>query len=327
MAKAVTTFHARSIPTYTARSVGSFLNYLLPTQEHWKFAKRGDLAYRGQASGAWGLVPKAFRPDQTIGYQEVATGALLNRVVPQARAEFDAVHQFVKTADSVGLKIPEEGARLLLQEDPRRIFGSPDWHYAWPQPQILETLALAQHHGVPTRLLDFTEDPLIGAYFAADSRWESNGRQSIGRTRNDYLAVWVIDLRFIRAINAIDHRYPERLGEVRVPRGSNSYLHAQFGFFLIDRGANDVMSKGEPLSLDGAIADRAKYWTTGKRLSSRDIIPEWFGEVPIKLVRLGSHRTQELLQELESRGITKASTMPSMDRVVESLELQRTFRA
>ena len=241
------------IPTYTARSASAFLNHLLPTQEHWKHAKRGDLAYRGQACSHWHLVPPAFRPKTIIGYHPGAAPPPLDRVDSQSWAEFLAVHQFVKAADSVGLKIPEEGARLLLQEDPRRVFGNPDWQYTWPQAQILETLALAQHHGVPTRLLDFTEDPLFGAFFAASSRWESNGRQPLKKTPNDYLAVWVIDLRFIRAVNAIDHRYPERIGEVRVPRGSNSYLHAQFGFFLIDRGANDVMSKGEPLSLDGAI--------------------------------------------------------------------------
>ena len=211
----------------------------------------------------------------------------------------------------------------MLQDDPRQIFNDPNWEYGWPQDDIVETLALAQHHGVPTRLLDFTEDPFLAAFFAGSSAWDSKTGQRV-RGTGRYLGVWVIDLSFIRALNRIGGRYPESIGEVRVPRANNSYLYAQFGLFLIDRGANDVMTRGESLSIDKVAADRARFWHLGKRLAGKGIKQAWFDKLPVRQIRLPASSVGQLLRELENRGVTRGSVMPSLDRVVESLELQRS---
>ena len=310
---------------HTAKSVREFLDYLLPSADHWNSAKRGDLAYRGQASSEWLLVPKAFRCGELNLYAHDAPVGSPTRVVPQALAEFHAIHRFVRVADNSGLQISSSGGRLLMQEHPRHIFEDADWEYRWPTEEFLEILALAQHHGVPTRLLDFTEDPLVGAYFAASSEWDSKKDQRRRGKARRYLAVWVIDLRLVQALNRIGGRYRERLGEVRVPRANNPYLRAQFGFFLIDRGANDVMTQNMALSIDEAIVGRAKFWNNGNRLAAKGIKRTWFDEIPVRQVRLRTSFTGELLRELETRGITRASMMPSLDRVVEFLKFQRNI--
>ena len=315
----------RSYSVVTTQSVQDFLDYLAPSAEHWKAANRGDLAYRGQASHSWSLVPKAFRAGQLPEGEVDPPSRRLARVVPQAKAEFWAVRKFIKAADAVGLRITEAGSHLL-QEEPRRIFKDNYWEHRWPQAEILEVLALAQHYGVPTRLLDFTEDPLIAAYFAARSAWDPDTGQTVSGMRRTHLAVWVIDLRFVRALDRVDGRYPERVGEVRVPRSNNPYLHAQSAFFLVDRGANDVMAQGRSLRIDEAIAGRADYWHTGDRLAGRGIQPDWFSEIPLRQVRLHTEYTGELLRELDSRRVTMASVMPSLDRVVEALRFQDSFR-
>ncbi len=307
-----------------AESVSKFLDYLLLSAPHWQSAKRGDIAFRGQACSNWPLDPSAFRDNQTVGYEEGAQQGFLSKVAGQAQAEFNAVHQFVVAADTAGLPITETGARLLLQENPRHIFDDPNWQYRWPNDEIVEILALAQHHGVPTRLLDFTEDPWVAAYFAGSSAWET-GPLPEAEGATPPLSVWAIDLRFVRAVGGISHRYPERIAEVRVPRANNSYLNAQFGFFLMDRGANDVMARGEPLSIDRTVVSRASFWSTGRRLAKYRIEPNWFDNVPVRQVNLPAHLAADLLMELANRGITKGSLMPNLDRIVESLELQRAL--
>ena len=310
---------------HTAGSVKDFLDYLLPSAPQWNSANRGDLAYRGQASSQWPLLPAAFRAGPKIGYEPRAATQRLDRVVLQSQAEFHAVREFVKTADRSGLPITAAGARLLPEDDPRDIFGDQHWAYRWPAAEILESVALAQHHGIPTRLLDFTEDPLVGAFFAAFSAWDLKKRQTVAENHRSHLAVWVIDLRFVRALNRIRSRYPERIGEVRVPRANNTYLHAQSGFFLIDRGANDVMTLGGSLSIDQVAVESAQFWHNGNRLASRRIRRTWFDEIPIKQVRLPANQTLALLVELEKHGVTKSSLMPSLDRVADSLEFRQSF--
>lgn len=282
---------------------------------YWKGASYSDVGFRGQGNAQWDLLPTAFRDGGIVGLNAVP--GPLQRVVDQTSAEILALHEFLELADSIGLPVPGDNPvsrRLLLHRER----ASEDFSdFQWPPIDILETLAIAQHHGIPTRLLDFTYEPKVAAFFAAESAVVNQG----DKNKAPDLAVWVVDLRFIRRVWQFAATDQERIKEVKVPRAYNQYLNAQDGIFLFDAGANVNWEDGTSRAIDSIVCQQGDYWGGQQGVWPGDLDTSKVIPLVTKITAPGECAAA-ILSLLEQGGLTSAHIRPSYDNVVKKLKLR-----
>jgi hypothetical protein len=87
----------------------------------------------------------------------------------------------------------------------------------WPPDELISLMALAQHYGVPTRLLDWTRNPFIAAYFAAIGAHESAEK----------ICVWALSGVYEEIQNILVGLPARKLFVVSAPASDNPNLQAQ----------------------------------------------------------------------------------------------------
>ena len=174
--------------------------------------------FRGQPDAELPLEASAHRLRGRIA---AATMFGQKAVAAGRQVEFEAslLLAFLEGCDRSGLIVagdrPE--VRDLLQSD---ILGLMNLPYQWPPKGLHQALAVAQHHGVPTCLLDWTRRSYVAAYFAASSALES-------KEPARHIAIWALDISERQGWEGLDF--------VQLPGGTSSNLAAQAGVFTVSR--------------------------------------------------------------------------------------------
>ncbi|MNJ22676.1 FRG domain protein [compost metagenome] len=195
----------------TAREL---LDFVSPLSHAWS---KGKYIFRGQASDRYKLTPSICRS----GVGSFAYGSphrmFSSSTRGQVSFELDVLMKFLDGCDRSGLVVPgySEQIKTRLLHEPESFTNA--FRQSWPQPALYEILAAAQHYGVPTRLLDWTERSYVACYFAASSaNFELD-------SVNAKLAIWALSTEYSKCWKTVEI--------IRTPGGTSRNQAAQSGLF------------------------------------------------------------------------------------------------
>jgi hypothetical protein len=221
----------------------------------------------------------------------------------QARAEFSLLLDFVTLADELGHRVPsiDRYVRLATHDYMPDIRNYPLVRFL---PDANPAAALAQHHGVPTRALDWTRNPLYAAYFAA------SGVDAPQSTAD--MAVWAIRPDLLREHGRAEQHNSgfTRFLDRTVPNSENLYVRSQEGLFMYPTyGCAHIARTGQFASLE----------SFAMAIQAESSFPA------IRKLTLPHSEVGELLRLLWLKNISRAHLMPTLDNVIHALGSRWTW--
>lgn len=255
------------------------INYSIIQLDAWKDYKlfveqfSENWAFRGQADAKW-VLNNAIERTAFIKHH--------NDIEKEFVAEF------------------QRGARNYLSKD-----ETPS--------HLIEWLALMQHHGAPTRLLDLTKSPFIAAYFAFEI---CSGK------KEESVAVWGINIDFLKkkALEILSEVFKKALNE------SKDLINENFFEKIFFQNNKRLVFPVEPFRMNKRYSlQQSVFISTGicevPLMEQLDFLGDAIRQSVVK-IEIPSVFRKEALRDLLQMNLHRASLFPDLDGYAASLKLR-----
>ncbi|MBT2773720.1 FRG domain-containing protein [Halomonas sp. ISL-60] len=162
--------------------------------------------------------------------------------------EYEILRNFIKGCDKTGIPIPSDGDGL------RRVFKLVDNSDSvpfcvgfndddleginapleWPDFNSYSIMIMAQHHGVPTRLLDWTGSILTAMYFASVDGMKRLIKLKDEDVEGEEISIWGLNAKFLN-----DNRSLYGFALIKPPTSLSVNISPQEGCFTTRLGSGD----------------------------------------------------------------------------------------
>ncbi len=304
------------LPQVDCDSADEFLDAISPLGPFFKdFPLADRWLFRGQC-GDYPLVPSAYRSD---GRLKSLTKHDVRDPSERRLAERDILIRFFDIADRRGLILPDDSQELrdrleLFNSNSGDQFVPKGWDGWKTYDMALSLMALAQHYGIPTPLLDWSRQSLIAAFFAAEgaaSRTEHPG--VLGR-----LVVWAFHYPMMGKQGYVG-RGSALIRIVTAPSATNSNLKPN-NMFTLFQPQYTREQRAEDRPMEEVLAELSAEAEPEKSDQDKIVV-----DCQLRKFALPASQAGRLLYLLAKLDVTPSAIYPGYASIVRDLEQENRF--